>query len=100
MPMLVDRSVRHESRAAHYYGAQEKTRTFTTLRPQVPETCASTNSATWATGLPPPIGSGGRGEAGGARCNPRGEWRQQAFIHLKSRFWLSLSRSNSKSPLA
>src|SRR5579872_2170962 len=29
-------------------GAQEKTRTSTTLRPQVPETCASTNSATWA----------------------------------------------------
>ncbi len=30
------------------FGAQEKTRTSTTLRPQVPETCASTNSATWA----------------------------------------------------
>ena len=30
-------------------GAQEKTRTSTTLRPQVPETCASTNSATWAS---------------------------------------------------
>ena len=29
-------------------GAQEKTRTSTALRPQVPETCASTNSATWA----------------------------------------------------
>src|SRR5579862_8618049 len=29
-------------------GAQEKTRTSTTLLPQVPETCASTNSATWA----------------------------------------------------
>ena len=33
-------------------GAQEKTRTSTTLRPQVPETCASTNSATWAIGGP------------------------------------------------
>ena len=32
------------------YGAQERTRTFTALRPQVPETCASTNSATWAKG--------------------------------------------------
>ena len=53
VPMLVDRRVRHELRAAHGdAGAQEKTRTFTTLRPQVPETCASTNSATWATGLP------------------------------------------------
>src|SRR5262249_25540901 len=31
-------------------GAQEKTRTSTTFRPQVPETCASANSATWATG--------------------------------------------------
>src|SRR5260221_3267232 len=30
-------------------GAQEKTRTSTTFRPQVPETCASTNSATWAS---------------------------------------------------
>ena len=30
------------------HGAQEKTRTSTALRPQVPETCASTNSATWA----------------------------------------------------
>lgn len=29
-------------------GAQEKTRTSTTFRPQVPETCASTNFATWA----------------------------------------------------
>ena len=34
------------------YGAQEKTRTSTTLRPQVPETCASTSSATWAIGGP------------------------------------------------
>ena len=30
-------------------GAQEKTRTSTTLRPQAPEACASTNSATWAS---------------------------------------------------
>jgi hypothetical protein len=30
-------------------GAQEKTRTSTASRPQVPETCASTNSATWAS---------------------------------------------------
>jgi hypothetical protein len=35
------------------FGAQEKTRTSTALRPQVPETCASTSSATWAlNGLP------------------------------------------------
>ena len=33
-------------------GAQEKTRTSTALRPQVPETCASTNSATWASYFP------------------------------------------------
>ena len=30
-------------------GAQEKTRTSTTLRSQAPEACASTNSATWAS---------------------------------------------------
>src|SRR5262249_5902165 len=35
--------------ARQWIGAQEKTRTSTTLRPQVPETCASTNSATWAS---------------------------------------------------
>src|SRR3546814_5505370 len=29
-------------------GAQERTRTFTTLRPLAPEASASTNSATWA----------------------------------------------------
>lgn len=29
-------------------GAQERTRTFTPLRELVPETSASTNSATWA----------------------------------------------------
>jgi hypothetical protein len=29
-------------------GAQEKTRTSTTLRPLAPEASASTNSATWA----------------------------------------------------
>src|SRR5208282_1499907 len=34
-------------------GAQEKTRTSTASRPQVPETCASTNSATWARKKPP-----------------------------------------------
>ena len=31
-------------------GAQEKTRTSTTLRPLAPEASASTNSATWALG--------------------------------------------------
>jgi hypothetical protein len=39
-------------------GAQEKTRTSTTLLPQVPETCASTNSATWA--IPRKTGTGRR----------------------------------------
>ena len=48
-------NIRHkktERMARFFYeiGAQEKTRTSTTLRPQVPETCASTNSATWAPG--------------------------------------------------
>jgi hypothetical protein len=33
-------------------GAQEKTRTSTTLRPLAPEASASTNSATWAFALP------------------------------------------------
>ncbi len=32
----------------YFYGAQERTRTFTSLRKLVPETSASTNSATWA----------------------------------------------------
>ena len=31
-----------------FYCAQERTRTFTTMRSLVPETSASTNSATWA----------------------------------------------------
>ena len=44
---LLDRR-RTRRRFVATYGAQEKTRTSTTLRPQVPETCASTNSATWA----------------------------------------------------
>ncbi len=34
-------------------GAQEKTRTSTTLRPLAPEASASTNSATWASGVFP-----------------------------------------------
>ena len=41
------------------YGAQERTRTFTSLRKLVPETSASTNSATWAQGtLNIPFGKG------------------------------------------
>ena len=49
---LLDRRRRRRRRVVTAGGAQEKTRTSTTLRPQVPETCASTNSATWA-GVPP-----------------------------------------------
>ncbi len=33
-------------------GAQKKTRTSTSFRTQVPETCASTNSAIWAQKAP------------------------------------------------
>src|SRR5262245_3693000 len=36
-------------------GAQERTRTFTAVKPLAPEASASTNSATWA----PSVGSGG-----------------------------------------
>src|SRR5689334_14798688 len=53
--MQMDGTAGYELRAAHCIGAQEKTRTSTTLRPQVPETCASTNSATWATRPPAAI---------------------------------------------
>ncbi len=34
--------------ATRINGAQERTRTFTALRPLAPEASASTNSATWA----------------------------------------------------
>ena len=32
-------------------GAQERTRTFTAVKPLAPEASASTNSATWAAAL-------------------------------------------------
>ena len=55
VPVQVYGAVWHELGDAHCLGAQEKTRTSTTLRPQVPEPCASTNSATWASmGTPRP----------------------------------------------
>src|SRR5580693_4004837 len=53
--------------AAPRGGAQEKTRTSTTLLPQVPETCASTNSATWAFRA---HGELGRDKPGPRRCQP------------------------------
>ena len=62
----VDGAVGHELSNAHF-GAQEKTRTSTTLRPQVPETCASTNSATRATVSPRRL----QGAVREARCRPR-----------------------------
>ena len=48
MPSCLD-GLAMESR--HGFGAQEKTRTSTTLWPLAPEASASTNSATWATGV-------------------------------------------------
>src|ERR1700749_3597816 len=38
------------SRQAAKRGAQERTRTFTAVKPLAPEASASTNSATWALG--------------------------------------------------
>ena len=35
-------------RASKHNGAQERTRTFTAVKPLAPEASASTNSATWA----------------------------------------------------
>src|ERR1700750_1759722 len=73
VPVEVDGAVRHELRDAHKkIGAQKKTRTSTTLRPQVPETCASTNSAIWATVRPQAVWTCGRAgdvAAGRARVN-------------------------------
>src|SRR5215472_10045986 len=57
VPVQVNGAAWHELCAAHCVGAQEKTRTSTTLRPQVPETCASTSSATWALGAAPSAGA-------------------------------------------
>ena len=41
-----------------FYGAQKRTRTSTTVKSLVPETSASTNSATWAGGVRQPFSDG------------------------------------------
>src|SRR5690348_12229253 len=87
MTMQMDGAARHELRAAHCVGAQEKTRTSTTLRPQVPETCASTNSATWATCHPATITGAAvraRDVAPGRKC-VNGSARRLRFHTLNSR---------------
>src|ERR1700733_9657540 len=70
VPMEVDRRIGLKLSDGHsptpIVGAQEKTRTFTSFRTQVPETCASTNSATWAC----------TGRAVERRCSPGLRGRQ------------------------
>ena len=64
----------HEKRRnSACFGAQERTRTFTALRPQVPETCASTNSATWASAAARGAAENG---AGAGACRSAASGRQ------------------------
>ena len=69
-------------------GAQERTRTFTAVKPLAPEASASTNSATWASG---------RGYYGSvARLS---NWRSAAQISCTGRTRLAYRESRDTSPL-
>ena len=78
-------------------GAQEKTRTSTGLPPQVPETCASTNSATWALVAGPRCGRHFSFTPGGMSTGTcgRGRTRQDGHRHYRHRLWVRPGVGNS-----
>src|SRR4051812_9841611 len=68
-------------------GAQERTRTFTAVKPLAPEASASTNSATWARPIgsrePASIKVRSRSVNAGSEARPRGRLRRGAASSIR-----------------
>src|SRR3954451_5299641 len=73
---------------ARALGAQERTRTFTAVKPLAPEASASTNSATWAqvAGLERRLLLVSRALVKSLRCRPNAYYRGMIFSENRTQF--------------